>query len=145
VPGLLLLVLAATFVGWVSAEPLWLSVGHGQAGTVRVIAADQPCRGTFQASGGVSSVEIAGLATCAVGSAHPARMASTHAQYAYVDTDRGLLLRSLAGVVAILVCGLLLAWVSGAFRFAGWRRLVAILASFGAPLGILAGFLALAY
>jgi hypothetical protein len=145
VPGLLLLVMAATFLGWVSAEPLWLAAGHGQTGTVHVVAAGPQCRGTFQAPVAVSSVEIAGLATCAVGSTHPARMASTHARYAYVDGDRGLLLRSMTGVVAILVCGLILAWVTGAFRFAGWRRPVAILASVGAPLGILAGFLALAY
>ena len=140
--------IVATFIGWVSAEPLWLAAGHGEAGTVRVVAADAQCRGTFRAAGGaisVSSVDIRGLKDCAIGSAHPGQMASTHARDAYVDGRRGLVLRSLIGIVTLLACGILIAWVVGAFRLAGGRRLLVTLAGLGAPVALLVGFLALAY
>jgi hypothetical protein len=147
-PALVLLMLLAAFLGWVSAEPFWLSVGHGASGTVTVRTNGSVCWGSFtSAEFTVSTVEIAGLAGggCRPGSAHPARMVSAGATGAYVASDRGLLLRWGVGFAAVLACGFALAWVLGAYRFSGWRRLIATAASLGTPYAVVAAFVIAAY
>ncbi len=149
-PGLLVLAVLAAFFGWVSAEPLWLTVGHGHTGTVTVQAAGVDCRGAFVADGGaftVSSVDVAGLAPadCRPGAAHVARMVSADANYAYAVSSHGLIMRWAVGLILVLLCGLLIAWITGAFRFTGWRRPAAALLSVGVPVGLLGIMLALAY
>lgn len=52
--GLLVLTLLSSFFAWVSAEPLWLAVGHGERGTATVLSCTGGgiglrCRGTFVA------------------------------------------------------------------------------------------------
>jgi hypothetical protein len=52
--------LAGAFFAWVSAEPFWLSVGHGTSGTAAVVASADGCRATFVGSGFTrSTVELA--------------------------------------------------------------------------------------
>jgi hypothetical protein len=138
-PGLVVLMLLAAFLGWVSAEPFWLSLGHGQAGTVTVLSSGSVCQGSFTTTDfTVSTVDISGLAGggCRVGAVHPARMVSAAGTQAYVASDRGLLLRWGIGFALVLACGFALAWVLGAFRFTGGRRLVVILASLAAPYAV---------
>jgi hypothetical protein len=150
VPAVLLLVLLASFFGWVSAEPFWLSVGHGRSGTVTVLAAQSTCRGSFAATEStfvLSTVDIIGLAAddCRPGVALAARMVSPDATHAYAVDSGGLALRWGVGFGLVLLCGVAIARITGAFRFAGWRRLVATVASIVAPFAIVATQLALAY
>jgi len=54
--GLLTLTLLTSFFAWVTAEPLWLAVGHGERGTATVSSCTGSgiglrCRGTFVADG----------------------------------------------------------------------------------------------
>jgi hypothetical protein len=147
-PALVLLILLAAFLGWVSAEPFWLSVGHGASGTVTVRINDSVCRGSFtSAEFTVSTVEIAGLAGggCRPGAVLPARMVSAGGAGAYVASDRGLLLRWGVGFAAVLACGCALAWVLGAHRFSGWRRLIATAASLATPYAVVAVLVIAAY
>jgi hypothetical protein len=147
-PGLVVLMTLAAFLGWVSAEPFWLSVGHGEPGTVTVLSSGSVCQGSFQAAAfTVSTVDIDGLAGggCRVGAAHPARMVSATGARAYVASDRGLVLRWGIGFALVLACGFALAWVLGAYRFTGRRRRLAILTSLAAPYVVVVALLIAAY
>jgi hypothetical protein len=147
-PGLLLLLSAAGFFGWVSAEPFWLSVGHGQLGRVTVAAGTTGCQGSFTGPGyTLSTVDIDGLSTveCRPGTARPARVVSRQASHAYATSDRGLVLRWVIGFGLVGLSGLLIGWVIGAWRLEGWRRLVAAGLSLAAPLALLAALLAVTY
>jgi hypothetical protein len=140
--------LVTGFHGWVSAEPFWLAVGHGDSGTVTVTSSDGGCQGTFTATAfKMSTVDIVGLADggCRVGARHPARMVSAGGTAAYVASGRGLLLRWGVGFALVLACGFVIAWVLGAFRFVGWRRSVAVLTSLAAPFALVAALLIAAY
>ncbi|MGW0431533.1 hypothetical protein ACWDV4_03125 [Micromonospora sp. NPDC003197] len=58
--GLLTLTLLTSFFAWVSAEPLWLAVGHGERGTATVLSCTGNgiglrCRGTFVADDGIAA------------------------------------------------------------------------------------------
>ena len=152
--ALLLLGLLAAFLGWTSAEPFWLAVGHAEAGTATV----QRCVG-----GGVlrrCAVTFDGRsftaenATLAAGSARTmvegtklsARMVNAHARMAYAGSRDGLGFRLGIGLALILLCGVAIAWLGGARRLAGRSaRLGATLLSLAAPLVLFAGLLAATY
>jgi hypothetical protein len=155
--GLLTLGLVAAFFSWVSAEPLWLAVGHGDQGSATVArctgsGVTQRCSGQFTAANGAYRVD--GLALLGVESAQrvtgvprPARMVSSDSRQAYVG-DTGVLvhLRWALGVVLVLICGLGIAGLTGARRLETPRaRRSALLISLAGPLALLAGFLVVTY
>jgi len=145
-PFLLLLALAGAFFAWVSAEPFWLSVGHGEAGTAVVVASANGCRATFVGPTATkSTVELAGASSCAVGASMPARMVSSSADRAYVVGGPGLVLRWAIGYALVALCGLLVACVIGIRPHRGWPRVAAVTTSLGAPLAVAAAILASAY
>jgi hypothetical protein len=162
VPGLaalVLLALLASFFAWVSAEPLWLAVGHGDAGTATVTrctgsGVGQRCVGEFTAAGGTFTAKEVSLLGIGAGDRHggatvPAQMISAGRSAAgplpraYVADRLGLHLRWIIGLVVLLACGVGIAWATGARRLENRRaRRRAVLASLGAPLLLMIGFLA---
>ena len=72
-------------------------------------------------------------------------MVSAKAREAYGGSGAGLNLRWGTGFGLVLLCGLLIAWVTGAGRSTGRERLAAQVISFAAPLLVMIGMLALAY
>jgi hypothetical protein len=148
-PALLVLTLAAAFFAWVSAEPFWLALGRGQTGTATVIEASDGCRATI-ASGPddqMSNVELVGIdpAACTPAAAVEARILSNDSGRAYATDLPGLHLRWTAGLFLVLLCGLTIAWLTGAASFAGWRFAVALSLSLGGPAAIAAALIAAAY
>jgi hypothetical protein len=161
-PGLavlILLALLAGFFAWVSAEPLWLAVGHGDRGTATVTrctgtGVGQRCAGEFTAAGGTFTAERVSLLGLGADDRHPgatvpARMvpakvpAAGTLPRAYVGDDVGLHLRWGIGLALMLVCGVGIAWGTGALRLEERRaRRSAVLASLGAPVLLMIVFLA---
>jgi hypothetical protein len=147
----LLLALAAAFFGWVSAEPFWLSVGHGHTGNAIVVASSSAgCRARFAGDAardtvGQSTVELAGVRTCTVGASMPARMVSADADRAYAASPSGLVARWSVGYGLVLACGLLTALVAGARRYRGWARAGAVAIGLGAPVTLALALLVAAY
>ncbi|MFC4104684.1 hypothetical protein [Micromonospora zhanjiangensis] len=155
-PGLLAVTLVAGFFAWVSAEPLWLAVGHGDRGTATVTwctghGLNLSCRGdftpadrTFTARG----VPLSGLgpAQRGPGAQVGARMVGADGARAYADTGFGRQLRWLLGLLVTLACGPVIVWVTGALRLPelGTRRGAAA-AGLAGPVLITAGFLAATY
>ncbi|MEU7902595.1 hypothetical protein [Actinoplanes sp. NPDC049118] len=155
--GLLALGLVASFFAWVSAEPFWLAVGHGDRGTATVLrctgsGVTQRCTGQFTAADGAYRVDDLPLLGVeperrASGSVARARMVSSESRQAYVG-DTGMLVHLRWGLsfVLLLVCGLGIAGLTGARRLDTARaRRGALLFSVAAPLVLLAGFLAVTY
>jgi hypothetical protein len=155
--ALITLALVATFFAWVSAEPFWLAVGHGDRGYAITTACNgsgvaQRCAGRFEAADGsfaVTRVALLGVAADerTRGAVTPARMVSADSRMAYVG-DTGLLvqLRWILGFLLVLMCGYGIASLTGARRLDDprARRLVTLTSLFG-PILLLAGFLAAAY
>lgn len=158
-PALVVLSLLTAFFAWVSAEPFWLAVGHGAGGVATILPA-QPaatssdpagwrahsCRASFIAEGGaftVSRVVLAGVTgpSCRAGTRLAARMVSADGERAYPVGRADLNLRSLVGLLLILLCGLAIMAVTGALRFAGWRRVATAGLSLAAPLLVTLGIL----
>ncbi|MEV6843407.1 hypothetical protein [Actinoplanes sp. NPDC051411] len=155
--ALITLALVATFFAWVSAEPFWLAVGHGDRGYATTTACNgsgvaQRCAGRFEAADGsfaITRVALLGVAhdERARGAVTPARMVSADSRMAYLG-DTGLLvqLRWILGFLLVLVCGGGIASLTGARRLDDPRaRRLVTLASLFAPVALLAGFLAAAY
>jgi hypothetical protein len=155
--ALITLALVATFFAWVSAEPFWLAVGHGDRGYATTSACNgsgvvQRCAGRFDAADGsfaVTRVALLGVAADkrANGAVAPARMVSADSRMAYLG-DTGLLvqLRWILGFLLVLMCGLGIASLTGARRLDDPRaRRLVILTSLFAPVVLLVGFLAAAY
>lgn len=147
---------AAAFLGWVSAEPLWLAVGRGTAGTATVTGCTgeglrQRCLGVFVSHTGltVDPVRLLGVppadgaAAEAADERFPARMLHHERDTAYVDPDQVVLhLRWVVGWTLILLLGVLLVWGSGARRLAtAPARRGATLVALAAPTLLGAGFL----
>ncbi|MGA8113320.1 MAG: hypothetical protein WCA46_06635, partial [Actinocatenispora sp.] len=155
--GLVLLVvlaLAATFFGWVGAEPFWLSVGHGDGGTLTVTRCvgagiSKRCVGDFTAAGhryAVRTVALSGAPDKGrPGATLTARMVSERGRQAYVGDDTGLLLRWALPLVLVLVLGLLIAAVTGARRLTGRHRLAVVGLSVLGPLVLAGGLLAVTW
>jgi hypothetical protein len=152
-PALVILAFATTFFAWVSAEPFWLAVGHGSTGTATVVAGGGPaegCRAFFIAGDGsfvASDVDLRGLgpAECTDGAEVTAQMVSVRAEQAYAITGSGLHLRWLTGLGLVLLCALAIVWLTGAARFAGWRRGVAVGLSLGGPAALTIAMLTAAF
>jgi hypothetical protein len=151
-PALVVLAFATTFFAWVSAEPFWLALGHGRTGTATVVATGQAagCRGFFMAADGsfiASDVDLRGLgpAECTRGAKVAAHMVSVRAEQAYATTASGLHLRWLTGLGLVAVCSLAMVWLTGAARFAGWRRGVAVGLGLGGPAAITIAMFAAAF
>jgi hypothetical protein len=158
--GLLALIaigLIAAFFGWVSAEPFWLAVGHGDRGVATVAQCagsglSQRCAGSFTAadgSFGVTRVTLIGVGANSrdTGTAVPARMVSASSQQAYVGSTGKLVhLRWVLGFVLVLLCGLGIAGLTGTRQLETLRaRRGALLMSLAGPVLLLAGFLAATY
>lgn len=144
---------AAAFLGWVSAEPLWLAVGRGVTGTATVTDCTgdgygRRCLGEFAAQTGftVDRVRLFGVPPVdqAAGAELTARMLHRERDTAYVVADLVVLhLRWSVGWGLTVLLGVLLVWGSGARRLAtAAARRVATVAALLAPILLAAGFLA---
>lgn len=155
--SLLLLSLLASFFAWVSAEPLWLALGHGDAGTATVTGCTgggvtQRCRGEFTAATGTftaADVPLAGIDTTGrrAGTRVTAVMVGAHGRAAYVAGGWAAPhLRWALGLLGLLLCGAGIVWGTGALRLEDARsRRSAALAGLAAPLLVTIGFLAATY
>jgi hypothetical protein len=151
-PGLVALVLlglVAAFFAWFSAEPLWLSLGHGTrgvatVGTCSVHGIAKRCadftaeRDAFVAG----KVTLLGAGPVQPGGKVPARMVSATGSAAYTGSSVWRWLPSLMGVLA---CGFGIAWLTGAYRLPGRRRLTGLALSLAGPLALIAGMLAITW
>jgi hypothetical protein len=157
--GLVLFALLAAFFAWVTAEPMWLAMGHGDDGRATVLqcvgsGVSQRCVGDFTSESGtvVERVALLGVDQAALaGQGEPAqltaRMVGARSDQAYVGSAlRGLHLRWVVGFALAMLCGLGIALSTGAIRFTERRaRRAAIATSFAAPLLLLVGFLAASF
>jgi hypothetical protein len=154
--GLVALGLIAAFFSWVSAEPFWLAVGHGDRGTATVArcvgsGVTQRCTGSFAAADGsfaVQKVTLLGVDPAHRGPGSPAaaRMVDPHSRQAYVGTTGPLVhLRWVLGFVLVLLCGIGIAGLTGTRQLETVRaRRTALLISLAGPVVLLTGFLAAA-
>jgi hypothetical protein len=147
--ALVLLALLAAFFAWVTAEPLWLAVGHSTPGAVTVTRCvdhgiDRRCVGTFSgATFTRTAVPVMGDVPDP-GATVPASMTSAHGGRAYVDVDT--FSRAAVGVVLIMLCGLGIVRATGVRRLEPKRaRTVATLLSTAGPVTLLAGMLIATY
>lgn len=151
-PTLVVLAMLAAFFGWVSAEPLRLALGHPHHGTATVThctgsGITERCVGDVTAPGfAAEGVALRGLAhhERGAGVRVPVLMASPTSGRAYVgvDVSPGLHLRWAVGLLLTLLCGLGIAWSTGARRLPTPRaRRTALILSLAAPLALAATFL----
>ena len=155
--SLVALALVSAFFAWVSAEPFWLAVGHGDTGYATTTqctgsGVTQRCVGQFAAADGrytITRVTLLGVEGAArqTGVVTEARMVSPDSRQAYIGGTGPLLqLRWLLGFGLVLLCGYTIAGVTKARRLETSRaRRGAVLLSLAGPLALLAGFLAAAY
>ncbi|MDI1460011.1 hypothetical protein QEZ54_03435 [Catellatospora sp. KI3] len=152
-PLLILLALLGGFFSWVSAEPMWLSLGHGRTGTLTITACSgqgmrESCVGEFSSAAFTAAdVDVYGPPGQAEGLSAPARMVGPHSTRAYVANGTGgLYLRWVVGLVAVLLCSVGIVFATGALRLPERReRLAAVGLSFAGPLLVTIGFLAAAF
>jgi hypothetical protein len=153
-PMVVVLALIAAFIAWVSAEPFWLSVGHDIEGTVTVNECEAAgfaprCEGEFvpeQGSVKLPGVRITGDAQAKQsGETIAAQAVSLSSGTVYVGDQLGLVLRWGIGLVLLLVCGLCIAWVTGAWRWHGRARTVTVLVSLAGPVLLWFGALAFSW
>ncbi len=155
--ALITLGFVAAFFAWVSAEPFWLAVGHGDRGYATTTRCHgdgltQRCTGRFATDDGsftVRRVILLGVAGTArePGAITGARMVGPDSAQAYTATA-GLLmhLRWALGFLMVLICGYGIAGATGARRLESARaRRGALLGSVAGPVLLLAGFLIAAY
>jgi hypothetical protein len=149
---LVVLGLVAAFFGWFSAEPLWLSLGHGVSGTATVVTCsvhgiDGRCADFTPADGAYPQTRVAllGVGRIAAGRQVPARMVSSRGWQAYAGDRTGLYLRWIPGLLLVLLCGLGIAWGTGATRLPGRGRAVAVLACVVGPIVLAAGLFVAAW
>lgn len=155
--ALITLGMVAAFFSWVSAEPFWLAVGHGDRGYATTThchgdGLTQRCTGRFTTDDGsfaVGRVTLLGIAGTArePGAVTGARMVSAASGQAYAAPP-GLImhLRWSLGFLMVLICGYGIAGATGARRLESARaRRGALLASVAGPVVLLAGFLIAAY
>jgi hypothetical protein len=149
---LVLLGLLAAFFGWFSAEPLWLSLGHGVPGTATVVPCsvhgiDSRCA-QFTPDGDAyppARVTLLGRGDVPTGQSVPARMVSPGGWQAYAGDPAGLYLRWVPGLALVLLCGIGIAWGTGATRLPGRSRVIAVVGSIAGPLLLAAGLFVAAW
>ena len=142
----------SAFFSWVSAEPVWLAVGHSIDGTATVTRCvgdgmTRRCLGDFSTKDFVvTQISLLGLtdSLAVPGQTVAAEMVNLRSHRAYAGGS--FLLRWLPGVALVLLCGLGIALAAGVRRFAdrGERR-AAFAISLAAPMLVAVGFLAAAY
>jgi hypothetical protein len=145
--ALVVLGLLGIFFAWVSAEPAWLSVGHGARGTATVATCHVhgiPKRcADFVADGGgyeAAAVTLLGTGPVADGQKVRARMVGATGSAAYAGSVR---VRLGLGLLGVLLCGFGIAWLTGAYRLGSRRaRRWAFLLSLAGPALVTAGMLA---
>lgn len=145
--ALILTALVAAFFGWVSAEPFWLATGRGTAGTATITSCDTTCVGAFR--GGEIVAEAVRISSVPTNQRRPgatfdARMLDAGSTWAYAGPTSGLTLRWILGAVVVLLCGLLVGFVTGVHRLRRARRgarFVLWLVGLAGPLAIYAGIL----
>ncbi|WP_433792232.1 hypothetical protein [Actinoplanes sp. CA-252034] len=152
---LVVLSLVAAFFGWVSAEPFWLAVGHGDRGYAITTSCHgsgltQRCVGQFAAEEfAVAPVTLLGVAGDGrrPGAISPARMVSSGSDQAYAASTGALVhLRWALGFLLVLACGYGIAEATGVRRLPSRpARRGAMIASFLGPVLMLGGFLIAAY
>jgi hypothetical protein len=157
--GLLALIvfgLLATFFAWVTAEPLWLAVGHSSRGTATVIHCDGHglglrCQARFSASAGAvtaAHVQLVGAPARGLpdGATIKARMVSRSGRIAYAGDAGGLALRCALGLLLVLVCAVAMALVAGVHRLENRRaRWYTLAGTVAGPVALLVGMLAVTY
>ncbi len=145
--ALILTALVAAFFGWVSAEPFWLATGRGTAGTATITSCDTACVGDFRGGEIVAeAVRISSVPTNQrrAGATFDARMLDAGSTWAYAGPTSGLTLRWILGAVVVLLCGLLVGFLTGVHRLRRVRRgarFVLWLVGLAGPLAIYAGIL----
>jgi hypothetical protein len=152
--GLIVFAALATFLAWYAAPPLWLSLGHGSSGVATVT--DCPVNGLhrrcaeFTASDHTFTAHVALLGPDSMDRGErgtlSARMVNEDASTAYAGDSASLYLRWVPSVLLMLLCGLGIAWSTGASRLpqANARWTVRIV-SLCAPVLLFAGMLAATY
>ncbi|MFD0595677.1 hypothetical protein ACFQZ4_27950 [Catellatospora coxensis] len=151
-PLLILFALVAAFFSWVSAEPLWLAMGHGKTGTLTVTSCAgsgllQRCVGEFATPARdftAVPVDVFGPPGQAEGLSAPARIVGANSHRAYVTNGTGgLHLRWIVGLSIVLLCSIAIVFATGALRLPERReRLAAAGLAFAGPFLITIGFLA---
>ncbi|CAM3575878.1 hypothetical protein [Stackebrandtia soli] len=148
------LALVSTFIAWVSAEPLWMSVGHRTEGTVTVRDCEAGgfaprCEGAFVPAGEhaqSATVRISGDTDAERAGAELAAMAvGDTPRTVYIGTTAGLFLRWGLGLVLLAACGAGLVSAIGAWRMTGRAKRLALLVGFGSPFVMFLGALALTW
>ncbi|MEU6858377.1 hypothetical protein AB0B28_05815 [Glycomyces sp. NPDC046736] len=119
--GVLVCACVLMFLAWSAAPALWLTVGHGQSGTVTVTSCATgfapSCEGTFTGGGWSKDLAITGdVDSSDVGATLPARATGPGAHNAYVGDTAGLLLRWAPSLVLFMAAAFALVAVSGATR-----------------------------
>lgn len=119
--GILVCACLLMFIAWVSAPALWMTMGHGQSGTVTVTECSGEfapgCTGVFDTGTWAKELRLTGDVTGAdVGAELPARATGPGTSSAYVGDTGGLLLRWAPAVALYMGCGFALAAASGATR-----------------------------
>lgn len=149
---LVVLGLLAAFFSWFSAEPLWLSLGHGVSGTATVVSCsvhgiEGRCADFTPADGAYPATRVAllGVGRVAAGRQVSARMVSSRGWQAYAGDRTGLYLRWIPGLLLVVLCGLGIAWGTGATRLPGRGRAFAVLACLAGPILLAAGLFAAAW
>lgn len=145
-PVIILLALLSAFFSWVSAEPLWLALGHGTEGTATVTR----CIGEGLAqrcSGELSGARVTLLGVteelARSGAKITVQRVSEESHRAYAG---GLFLRWFLGMLLVVGCGAGIALVTGVRRMTDRReRLAALGTSFAAPFLVTIGFLAASF
>ncbi len=132
-PTVILFALLSAFFSWVSAEPLWLAVGHGTPG----IATVTKCVGTGLTRRCLGELDGVRVTLHGVVADEGARVAiqrvGAHSHDAYAG---GIFLRWFLGIVMVLLCGAGIGWVTRSRDRASWGTSIA------APLLVTIGFLA---
>ncbi|QSB04883.1 hypothetical protein [Natronoglycomyces albus] len=158
-PGLIVIGCLMVFFAVVSAEPFWLGVGKSESGTVTVDRCEggdfaPRCIGTFDSAESdlaLERVRLTGNPTLPDGSALDAGdeiqavVTGSSATTAYNGDTLGLHLRWIPGFTLVLLGGLLLVPMMGAWRLDKPRRALAVLSCFAAPVVLLLATLAVTW
>ncbi|WP_020525905.1 hypothetical protein [Catelliglobosispora koreensis] len=140
-PLVIVLGLFSAFFSWVTAEPLWLAVGHGSTSTAVVTKCvgnglTQRCQGEVDGL----RVTLLGLESPHVGERVEVQRVNDTSHRAY---SGGVFMRWFTGLLMVLLCGCGIALALGVQRQPASReRWAAAGTAFAGPLLVTVGFLA---